>query len=80
MVGSLLVRMFHYQRGGLMPGSISLALILVIAVALAHFVPNTFEIRHEWHPAWSTAFAAAYVLCLIVIAGAKTSPFLYFQF
>ena len=80
MVGSLFARMFQYHGGGLMPGWIGLATVLTIAVALAHFAPNTFEIRHEWHPAWSTAFAAAYVLCLIVIAGAKASPFLYFQF
>jgi len=80
MVGSLFTRMFQYHGGGLMPGWIGLATVLVVAAALAHFAPNTFEIRHEWHPAWSTAFAAAYVLCLIVIAGAKASPFLYFQF
>ena len=80
MAGSLFSRMFHYQRGGLMPGWIVLASMLVVATALVNFAPNTFEISHEWRPAWSGVLAAGYILCLIVIAGAKTSPFLYFQF
>jgi hypothetical protein len=51
--------MFQYHGGGLMPGWIGLATVLTIAVALAHFAPNSFEIRHEWHPAWSTAFCGS---------------------
>lgn len=80
MAWTLLTRMFHYEAGGLMPGWIGLVAMLIVAAAIAHCAPNTFEIRHEWHPAWSGALAAAYILCLIAIAGAKASPFLYFQF
>jgi alginate O-acetyltransferase complex protein AlgI len=80
MAAILLNKMFHFQSGPSMPGLLGLLCMLVVAAAVAHFAPNTFELSHEWRPIWSSVFAIAYILCLIVIAGAKASPFLYFQF
>jgi alginate O-acetyltransferase complex protein AlgI len=80
MAASILDRMFTYHTGGTMPGTPGLMIALAVAGVVAHFAPNTFELRHEWHPAWSAAFGLGYLMCLIVIAGGAVSPFLYFQF
>jgi alginate O-acetyltransferase complex protein AlgI len=80
MVASLLTAMFHFRAGAELTGLAGLLCMLVIAGGIAHFAPNTFELSHDWHPAWSVAFAAAYAVCLVMIAGSQASPFLYFQF
>jgi alginate O-acetyltransferase complex protein AlgI len=80
MATILLNKMFHLQSGAPMAGWLGLLCMLMLAASIAHFAPNTFEFSHEWRPIWSGALTVAYALCLIVIAGAKASPFLYFQF
>jgi len=80
MAATILNRMFRFHSGPAMAGLAGLVVMLIIAAAVAHFAPNTFALGHDWHPIWSSAFAVAYLLCLIVIAGARSSPFLYFQF
>jgi len=80
MAATVLNRMFTYHTGATMPGTLGLMIALMIAGAVAHFAPNTFELGHDWHPAWSPAFVLGYLMCLIVIAGGAVSPFLYFQF
>ena len=80
MAATILNRMFTYHPGTVMPGIFGLLLVLAIAAGVAHFAPNTFELRHDWVPVWSVAFTVGYALCLIVIVGGNASPFLYFQF
>jgi len=80
MAGTLLKHMFIFHSGdavAAMPGMVG---VLVVSAAIAHLMPNTFELTHEWRPVWVGAFAVGYVLCLIVITGSNASPFLYFQF
>lgn len=57
-----------------------LTVMLAVAVAAAHFGPNSFELRHRWSPAAVAGLAVLLVGCLIRIYGAANSPFLYFQF
>ena len=80
MAATVLNRMFTYHTGATLPGTVGLLIALMIAGAVAHFAPNTFELRHDWHPVWSPAFVLGYLMCLVVIAGGAVSPFLYFQF
>ena len=53
---------------------------MCIVAAIAHFGPNTFEIRHQWRPRTAFALACLVILCLASIYGGQVSPFLYFQF
>ncbi len=80
MAGTLLHRMFTMQSGPALVGSYGLFLALGVAIPIAHFAPNTFEMKHSWRPWAVGAIAAGYILCLISVAGSKGSPFLYFQF
>jgi alginate O-acetyltransferase complex protein AlgI len=80
MASVMLGHMFTYQSGPALMAWQGLAMLLVIAFVIAHFAPNTFELEHDWGKVASGAFAAAYVLCLAIIAGGSVSPFLYFQF
>ncbi len=58
----------------------SLLVALGLAAIVAHRLPNTFELKHRWGFWSSTALAALFLLCIAVIYGSKSSPFLYFQF
>ena len=80
MAGSILFRMFTWTPGVLITGSRALFVLILIAGAIGHFGPNTWEIRHEWRPAHSLALAALFIACLTVIYGGNQSQFLYFQF
>jgi len=59
-----------------------LALIAAIAIAaaLAHLGPNTFELKHEWPLAATAGIALLFAISTFVIYGARSTPFLYFQF
>ena len=63
-----------------MAGSAALLVMILIAGALAHVGPNTFELRHEWRPWQAFSLAALFAGCLIAMYGGQISPFLYFQF
>ena len=63
-----------------LPSSWSLAGVLLIAGGVAHLLPNTFELDHDWGPIASLGLACLFVLSLFVIYGARSTPFLYFQF
>jgi alginate O-acetyltransferase complex protein AlgI len=80
MAAEILRHLFTPHPGPLPAGAVGLVAALVIAAGVAHLAPNTFELQHEWRPAWAGAFALGYVLCLVMIAGGTASPFLYFQF
>jgi len=80
MAWGLLKQMFWFRSGAIPPAIVGLVVALVVSAVIAHLTPNTFELKHEWRPIWTGAFALGYALCLLVIAGANASPFLYFQF
>jgi hypothetical protein len=77
---AILSRLFVPHAGVSVIGAATLGAMLVIAAGFAHFGPNTFELSHNWQPAKGMALAALFFLCLFVIYGAKSSPFIYFQF
>ena len=76
----ILSRMFTWQAGVDLAGTGTLTAMLVLAGGIAHWGPNTFELVHQWTPQTTMALALLFVLCLFVIYGAKSSPFIYFQF
>ena len=76
----VLSRMFSFSAGPALPGLVGLLLALVVAVPVAHFAPNTFELKHEWKPWTVAALGLGYAAALLAIAGGQQSPFLYFQF
>ncbi len=77
---AMLARMFSFSSGVLFPGLVGLLVVLLIAAAIAHFAPNTFELNHEWN-IWAVAgLALGYTVALLAIASGQQSPFLYFQF
>lgn len=80
MAGGLFRRMLSLTPGSNPIGSPLLLVALVIAAALGHFGPNTFEIQHSWQRGTVLAIATLFVACLLVIYGGTQSPFLYFQF
>jgi alginate O-acetyltransferase complex protein AlgI len=80
MASGLLSRMFFPSPGSLPVGWQILSAALVIAAAIAHGAPNTFELSHNWKKAATVVLAALFAACLAVIYGGHPSPFLYFQF
>ena len=77
--GSLLNSMFTLHRGVTPEGPWSLG-VLLVAAAIAHLLPNTSQLHHDWRSLETTALTAALVASLLVIYAGKQSPFLYFQF
>jgi len=80
MAGGLLQTMFVVTAGPLMSWAPGLMAMLLIAALVAHLMPNSFELRHEWRPVPVAGLAGAFVCCLVVIYGSQAAPFLYFQF
>jgi alginate O-acetyltransferase complex protein AlgI len=84
MAVELLRKMFVLERTysvlPTLPWSSSLAAVLIVSGGVAHLLPNTFELDHNWGPIASAGLACLFVLALFVIYGARSSPFLYFQF
>lgn len=80
MARSMLATMFRWTDSTAIPWALSFAAVLLVAAAIAHTMPNTFELRHEWRPLETLAITALFGLCLFVIQGGQSSPFLYFQF
>ncbi len=77
---TLMNRMLIPQTGVIMTGAAVLIVMLVIAGSLAHFGPNTFEIKHSWRPVEALGLTLLFVACLVAMYGGQVSPFLYFQF
>jgi len=80
MAAAMLARMFSFSAGDLFPGLAGLLVVLLISACVAHFAPNTFEIRHVWKPWIVAGLCAGYSAALLAIASGQQSPFLYFQF
>jgi len=80
MASRLLQMMFTWNAGlhlAALPGLIAL---LALAAALAHWGPNTFEMKHQWGPAPALGLGILLVACMAFIYRGQQSPFLYFQF
>jgi alginate O-acetyltransferase complex protein AlgI len=80
MARSMLATMFRITDSAAIPWAWSFVALLSIAAVIAHALPNTFELRHEWRPLETIMITALFGLCLFVIEGGQSSPFLYFQF
>ena len=80
MAESLLRAMFSWQPGGGIIGTHVLIGTLCLAAPLAHLGPNTFELRHQWSAMTAVGMALLFGLSVFVIYGARSTPFLYFQF
>ena len=77
---TILRAMGSWHPGPLPVGWPLLATLMVIAGAMAHSGPNSFELRHAWRPVPAMAFATLFLVCMFAIYGGHQSPFLYFQF
>lgn len=77
---ALFSRLLWPHTGRVMTGAPVLLALCVLAGALSHFGPNTFELRHQWRPAAALGMLSLLTLCLAAIYGGQVSPFLYFQF
>lgn len=73
-------RLLWPHDGASLIGAEVLVGLLFLAGAIAHFGANTFEMTHEWRPLAMAGLCLLFVLSLFLIYGARSSPFLYFQF
>jgi alginate O-acetyltransferase complex protein AlgI len=80
MAGALLAKMFGWQSGDPVRGSLTLAFLLVVCAAITQLAPNTFELPHRWKPRQTAALTACFALSLAMTYAFHLSPFLYFQF
>ena len=80
MAETLLRAMFSWQPGGGIIGVNVLMGMLCVAAPFAHLGRNTFELRHQWSSMTAVGMALLFGLSVFVIYGARSTPFLYFQF
>ncbi len=80
MASGLLKTMFSWKPGIHIDTWQSLVALLLFAGGVAHFGPNTFELRHQWRPVPVLALGVLFLICIVFIYGGRQSPFLYFQF
>jgi len=80
MASGLLQTMFTWKGGVQLATVNTLVVMLVVAGGLAHFGPNTFELRHQWRPVPAVGLGLLLLMCMVFIYGGQQSPFLYFQF
>jgi alginate O-acetyltransferase complex protein AlgI len=82
MAAEILHQMFVPQSG-IMPSDVAkFASLIVVAGLIARYGPNAFEYHAKFAPTVARMAAAACILgfAIALIAGSRTSPFLYFQF
>jgi alginate O-acetyltransferase complex protein AlgI len=83
MAWKVLRTMFVPRQGVPVAGSLSFAVLLLVAAWLAMAAPNEFELDTRvrvWKPRHAYALAAVLGACMAIMAGGGSSPFLYFQF
>ncbi len=80
MAVTLFHAMFVWRGGPEIAGGLGLVVAIGVAAIAAHMGPNTFEIEHRWRPPMVFALGILFVASLVVIAGGRVTPFLYFQF
>jgi alginate O-acetyltransferase complex protein AlgI len=81
MAWTLLGKMFTPVSGAVVGLPVFLTAGLV-AAGWAMFGPNAFDLDRRWprEPRYAFGAAAAFGVCLALMAGSGSSPFLYFQF
>jgi alginate O-acetyltransferase complex protein AlgI len=83
MATQILKKMFGFVSGPIartIPAESGLIACLLIAALVAHFARNTFELKHDWHPAAAFGIVTLFLVSMLVITSGHPSPFLYFQF
>ena len=83
MATQILKKMFGFVAGPVartIPAESGLIACLLIAALVAHFARNTFELKHDWHPAAAAGIVTLFLVSMLVITSGHPSPFLYFQF
>jgi len=83
MATQILKTMFGVVSGPVartIPAQSGLIAGLLIAALVAHAARNTFELKHDWHPAAAAGIVTLFVVSMLVITSGHPSPFLYFQF
>ncbi len=80
MAGTMLRKMFVFERGFTLTAGVGLIVMLLVAAWLSHVGPNSFELKHEWGRGTSVVLALLFIVCMVAMYGAQPSPFLYFQF
>jgi alginate O-acetyltransferase complex protein AlgI len=76
----IIERMFVPVGGALVTQASLAAPALVVGAWLAMVGPNAFELSHDYRWRGRIAIVSGVAASLAVIAGLRTSPFLYFQF
>lgn len=80
MALGLLGKMFTPVAGVTVP-SASLALVATIIAGIwASGGPNAFDMKHQRTFRWDLVLALIFGVSVAIIAGSRSSPFLYFQF
>lgn len=79
---SLLKRMVIPTSGSLVPGALPFAVFTAFALCWAMSGPSAFDLFSQDGPTRRRAYvlSAAFGACIAIMAGASSSPFLYFQF
>ena len=74
--------MFNFTAGIDIADASQLLCLVAIAGAWSVWGPNAQEAHANFKPSygWSVAATAVFSACLTVMAGGRSSPFLYFQF
>ena len=74
--------LFHFAPGIDIAEASQLLILVAIAAAWSVWGCNSQEAHQDFQPSngWSALVAAAFGACLSVMAGGRSSPFLYFQF
>jgi alginate O-acetyltransferase complex protein AlgI len=80
MATALLAKMFIPTSGELVPNAPFAVAILAISAVWSTAGPNVFGMHHDRSFHRDLALAAALGACLAIIAGSRSSPFLYYQF
>jgi len=80
MAATILGKMFSPASGSLVPNALLSAFVLTVAALWATAGPNAFDMKHERSFRMELALATALGAGVAIIAGSRSSPFLYFQF
>jgi hypothetical protein len=81
MAAHLLTTMF-VPTDGRTAGGQPFSILIVFAALWSMAGPNAFDINSgfQWRRRYAFPVAAAFGACLAILAGGRSSPFLYFQF
>jgi hypothetical protein len=82
MAATLLSKLFVPHPAEPLDGAMRLTVLVVLAGWLAMLGPNVFDMHQRWRyrPLHALGWAAAFGVCIALMAGGGASPFLYFQF